>query len=88
VIYGGGPIREQVAQLQKGCDILVASPGRLIDFMDRPDILTLRRVRYMVIDEADEMLHDDWKEEFDKILSGGGKFFLERAHSPNQITNK
>ncbi|KAK0615763.1 P-loop containing nucleoside triphosphate hydrolase protein [Bombardia bombarda] len=71
VVYGGGPIRDQIEQLQKGCDILVASPGRLIDFMDRPDALTLRRVRYMVIDEADEMLHDDWQDEFQKILSGG-----------------
>lgn len=73
VIYGGGPMREQMEQIAKGCDILVASPGRFIDFMDRPEILSLRRVRYMVIDEADEMLHDDWKDELDQILSGGGK---------------
>ena len=74
VVYGGGPIREQVFQLQKGCDILVASPGRLIDFIERPQVLTLRRLRYMVIDEADEMLHDDWQEDFSKILSGGGEY--------------
>ncbi|KAK4453568.1 putative ATP-dependent RNA helicase [Podospora aff. communis PSN243] len=71
VIYGGGPVREQIDQLQKGCDILIASPGRLIDFMDRPSTLTLRRLRYLVVDEADEMLHDDWSEELTKILSGG-----------------
>ncbi|KAM7186588.1 P-loop containing nucleoside triphosphate hydrolase protein [Rhypophila sp. PSN 637] len=71
VIYGGGPIREQIVQLQKGCDVLVASPGRLIDFIERPDILSLRRLRYMVIDEADEMLHDDWQAEFTAILEGG-----------------
>ncbi|KAK3951954.1 P-loop containing nucleoside triphosphate hydrolase protein [Pseudoneurospora amorphoporcata] len=71
VLYGGGSMRDQMDQLAKGCDILVASPGRLIDFMDRPEILSLRRVRYMVIDEADEMLDDDWKDEFDQILSGG-----------------
>ena len=41
--------------------------------MDRPALLTMRRLRYMVIDEADEMLHDDWQEDFSKILSGGGK---------------
>lgn len=74
VIYGGGPISEQRKQLQKGCDVLIASPGRLIDFMERPDLLTLRRVKYMVIDEADEMLHDDWAEDLNKILSGGGRF--------------
>ncbi|ROW10604.1 hypothetical protein VMCG_01907 [Cytospora schulzeri] len=71
VVYGGGPIRDQIDQLSKGCDILIASPGRLLDFIDRPQVLTLRRLRYMVIDEADEMLHDDWKEDFDKILGGG-----------------
>lgn len=74
VIYGGGPIRDQIDQLSKGCDILIASPGRLLDFMDRPQNLTLRRLKFMVIDEADEMLHDDWKEDFDKILGGGGEF--------------
>lgn len=73
VIYGGGPLRDQIDQLSKGCDVLIASPGRLIDMMERPHILTLRRVKYMVIDEADEMLHADWEEEFNKILSGGGK---------------
>ncbi|ORY67364.1 P-loop containing nucleoside triphosphate hydrolase protein [Pseudomassariella vexata] len=71
VVYGGGPMRDQINNLQRGCDVLIASPGRLIDMMERPDILTLRRVKYMVIDEADEMLHADWEEEFNKILSGG-----------------
>lgn len=74
VAYGGGSVREQEAQLQKGCDILIASPGRLIQFIHSPHVLTLRRVRYMVIDEADEMLNEDWKEDLDTILSGGGKF--------------
>jgi len=86
VIYGGGPVREQIDQLQKGCDILVASPGRLIDFMDRPTVLTLRRLRYLVIDEADEMLHSDWEEEFTKILSGGGESCATVSLSRN-LTN-
>ena len=76
VVYGGGSMRDQEAQLQKGCDVLVASPGRLIHMMDKPDVLTLRRVRYMVIDEADEMLQDDWAEELSKIMSGGGEFCI------------
>ena len=45
VAYGGGPLREQRDELRKGCDILVATPGRLLDFMSRPDILSLARVR-------------------------------------------
>lgn len=71
VIYGGGPLRHQIDQLSLGCDILIATPGRLIDFMDRPNNLTLRRLKYMVIDEADEMLHGDWDDELNKILGGG-----------------
>lgn len=76
VVYGGGSMRDQMAQLQKGCDVLVACPGRLIHMMDNPEVLTFRRVRYMVIDEADQMLQDDWAEELNKIMSGGGKFCI------------
>jgi ATP-dependent RNA helicase DDX3X len=80
VVYGGGALKDQAQQLQKGCDVLIASPGRLIHFINKPDTLTLRRVRYMVIDEADEMLMDDWKEELTTILSGGGEFPGVCAH--------
>ncbi|KAJ5555042.1 DEAD/DEAH box RNA helicase [Penicillium sp. DV-2018c] len=71
VAYGGAPARLQREELQKGCDILIATPGRLLDFMAQTHILSLRRVRYTVIDEADEMLDSDWEEEFKRIMSGG-----------------
>lgn len=45
VVYGGAPLSHQRAELQKGCDILIGTPGRLLDFMDRTHILSLRRVR-------------------------------------------
>jgi ATP-dependent RNA helicase DDX3X len=45
VAYGGAPKREQQAELQRGCDILIATPGRLLDFMSMPHVLTLGRVR-------------------------------------------
>lgn len=54
----------------KGCDILIATPGRLKDFMSDPNLLILSRLRYTIIDEADEMLHDDWEEEMTLIMSG------------------
>jgi ATP-dependent RNA helicase DDX3X len=73
VAYGGAPSREQMIELRKGCDILVATPGRLIDFMRRANLLSLNRVRYTIIDEADELLQDDWEEEMAVIMSGGGK---------------
>lgn len=45
VVYGGCPPRIQREDLQKGCDVLIATPGRLQDFMGKPNILTLSRVR-------------------------------------------
>lgn len=74
VVYGGLPVKEQVSLLSKGCDVLVGTPGRLVDFISRPNILTLRRLKYMVIDEADEMLDSDWSEELGQILTGGGPY--------------
>jgi ATP-dependent RNA helicase DDX3X len=76
VVYGGGPTREQRLELQKGCDVLIGTPGRLLDFMDKPHVLSLHRVKYTIIDEADEMLHSDWDQEFNKIMSGGGTSLL------------
>jgi ATP-dependent RNA helicase DDX3X len=54
-----------------------------VDFISRPEILTLKRLKYMVIDEADEMLQSDWEEELNKIMSGGGrsKLSLQLAHA-------
>ncbi|CAK7217324.1 hypothetical protein SBRCBS47491_003125 [Sporothrix bragantina] len=90
VIYGGGPIRSQLEQLSRGCDVLIASPGRLIDIMNRPNHLSLRRVKFMVIDEADEMLHDDWNEDITRILSGDQddgdvKYMLFSATFPKRL---
>lgn len=45
VAYGGAPTRDQVDELKKGCDILIATPGRLIDFMERGHVLSLSRVK-------------------------------------------
>ncbi|KAL2867035.1 DEAD/DEAH box helicase [Aspergillus lucknowensis] len=71
VVYGGAPVRDQRDELQMGCDILIGTPGRLLDFMDKPHILSLRRVKYTIIDEADELLLSDWESDFNKIMSGG-----------------
>lgn len=45
VVYGGAPLRDQRDELQKGCDILIGTPGRLLDFMEKPHILSLRRIK-------------------------------------------
>jgi superfamily II DNA/RNA helicase len=53
--YGGAPIPQQLSQLRAGCDVLVATPGRLIDFLDRGEVY-LSAVEIFVLDEADRML--------------------------------
>ena len=73
VVYGGAHTREQMDSLARGCDVLIGTPGRLKDFVLRPHILTLRRLKYIIIDEADEMLGEDWKDELEPVLAGGGK---------------
>lgn len=71
VSYGGLPLGVTKDQLAGGCDILIATPGRLCDLMDKPHVLSMSRVKYTVIDEADEMLDQDWAEELGKIMAGG-----------------
>lgn len=73
VVYGGVPLREQMSLLSKGCDILVGTPGRLVDFISRPAVLTLRRLKYIIIDEADEMLEGDWEDQIRQVFSGAGE---------------
>ncbi|GAW26156.1 putative DEAD DEAH box helicase [Rosellinia necatrix] len=91
VVYGGGPMRDQIGNLRRGCDILIGSPGRLIHLMEEDNVLSFRRVKYMVVDEADEMLHADWEEGFNKILGGGEqeegnvKYMLFSATFPTAI---
>ncbi|CAM1501746.1 Fc.00g037300.m01.CDS01 [Cosmosporella sp. VM-42] len=71
VLYGGTPLGEQVGLLQRGCDVLIGTPGRLKDFIHRPHVLSFRRLKYTIIDEADEMISSDWTEELEPLLTGG-----------------
>lgn len=55
VVYGGADVREQLRQIERGCDLLVATPGRLVDLIERGR-LAMDSVRFLVLDEADRML--------------------------------
>ena len=68
-IYGGTNIEPQIRALQHGVDIIVATPGRLMDLMNR-GVADLSKVQYVVLDEADEMLSMGFQEELDSILAG------------------
>lgn len=67
-VYGGAGIESQIRQLRKGCQIIVATPGRLIDLIRR-GAARLEAVRHVVLDEADEMLNMGFTESIDEILS-------------------
>ncbi|RYO27653.1 ATP-dependent RNA helicase [Alternaria arborescens] len=70
VVYGGAPTKNQREQLEMGCDILVATPGRLMDFMQNVNLLSFRRLKFTVIDEADELLSTGWEEAMEKLFQG------------------
>ena len=53
--YGGAPFGDQMRQIERGCDILVATPGRLNDMLERGRV-SLERVAFLTLDEADRML--------------------------------
>ena len=68
-VYGGANIEPQIRALKAGVDIIVATPGRLVDLMKR-GAANLSQIQYVVLDEADEMLSMGFQEEVDAILEG------------------
>lgn len=66
-IYGGASIEMQIRELKKGAKIVVATPGRMNDMIHRRKV-DLSEVKYVVLDEADEMLNMGFKEDLDSIL--------------------
>lgn len=71
-VYGGQSIELQIRQLKKGVDIVVGTPGRVQDLIDRK-ILKLDRLEYFILDEADEMLNMGFVEDIEKILESTNK---------------
>jgi len=67
-VYGGAPKRDQARHLRSGVEIVIATPGRLMDFLER-ETTNLRRVTYLVLDEADRMLDMGFEPQIRKILS-------------------
>ena len=66
-VYGGKPIRSQITQLQKGSDIVVGTPGRVLDHLAR-GTLKLETLQCVVLDEADRMLDIGFRPDIEKIL--------------------
>ncbi len=68
-VYGGADIKKQISDLRAGGQIVVGTPGRVHDLIRRK-VLNISRIKWLVLDEADEMLSMGFKEELDAILSG------------------
>ena len=68
VIFGGVKINPQIAQLRKGVDIVIATPGRLLDHISQKTI-DLREIEFLVLDEADRMLDMGFVNDIKKIIN-------------------
>lgn len=66
-VYGGAPKGNQIRDLERGVEIVIATPGRLIDFLEKGQT-NLRRVTYLVLDEADRMLDMGFEPQLRKIV--------------------
>ncbi|WP_294600815.1 DEAD/DEAH box helicase [uncultured Rikenella sp.] len=86
-IYGGAAMNEQLRRLRAGVDIVVGTPGRILDHLRR-GTLDLSALRWLVLDEADEMLNMGFIEDVDEILSYAPderRIFLFSATMPERI---
>nr|ACN26948.1 unknown [Zea mays] len=91
VAYGGAPITQQLRELERGVDILVATPGRLVDLLERARV-SLQSIRYLALDEADRMLDMGFEpqvrrivEQMDMPLPGARQTMLFSATFPKEI---
>jgi len=86
-VYGGANITTQISQLKRPRHVVIATPGRLIDLVKRK-ALKLDQIKYLVLDEADEMLNMGFKDELDTILEftpDSKKTWLFSATMPREI---
>ncbi|KAJ7145367.1 P-loop containing nucleoside triphosphate hydrolase protein [Mycena crocata] len=69
VVYGGADINQQLRLIERGCDLLSATPGRLVDLIERGRI-SLANIKYLVLDEADRMLDMGFEPQIRRIVQG------------------
>lgn len=69
VVYGGASISNQIKDLRRGCEIVVGTPGRVQDLMDR-GVLDISNIEYFILDEGDEMLDMGFIEDIENIFEG------------------
>nr|WP_294791632.1 DEAD/DEAH box helicase [uncultured Mucilaginibacter sp.] len=86
-VYGGASISDQLRQIRRGVQIVVATPGRMLDIINRKAV-DFSQVKFVVLDEADEMLNMGFQEDIDNILSttpDEKKTWLFSATMPTEV---
>ena len=86
-VYGGASIVEQLRNLKRGCEIVVGTPGRVIDHLERGS-LNLDSIEYFILDEADEMLNMGFIEDIESIFqkaNANSRVLMFSATMPKQI---
>ena len=72
VVYGGASQNDQIRDFERGCQLLVATPGRLVDFLQR-GMISLKLCNNLILDEADRMLDMGFEPQIRQIVEGEGK---------------
>ncbi|MEG2758496.1 MAG: DEAD/DEAH box helicase [Rikenellaceae bacterium] len=88
-IYGGASMQEQLRRLKKGVDIVVGTPGRILDHLKR-GTLNLNHIKWLILDEADEMLDMGFIEDVEEILSNCNekrRILLFSATMPQKVSD-
>ncbi len=86
-VYGGQPIERQIKALRRGIDMVVGTPGRVLDLIRR-NVIDLSGVKFLVLDEADEMLNMGFIDDIESIIQECGsdrQTLLFSATMPNEI---
>jgi ATP-dependent RNA helicase DDX3X len=71
VVYGGADVRNQLRELERGCDLLIATPGRLVDLIERGR-LSMELIKFLCLDEADRMLDMGFEPQIRRIVEQEG----------------
>ncbi|XP_066278962.1 ATP-dependent RNA helicase DDX4-like [Branchiostoma lanceolatum] len=70
IAYGGVSVMHHKSQIQRGCHFLVATPGRLLDFIDK-GVISIKKLKYLILDEADRMLDMGFEPEIRRLVETG-----------------
>jgi len=84
IVYGGADMREQRNELEKGCDVLIATPGRLTDMCDRGNV-SLELIQFFILDEADRMLDMGFEPQVRQIVEQTGMSSRSKARRQSMM---